>query len=590
METALDSSATDCPDWIIEWAIARNGSQRVDKNFGPPPPWLSNRKDRGLVRRALANVGGSLLLTDICAAVQILPNDDLDWENWNWHGMLFYAVSDGMALEAWHQFSQKSKKYDPAETDKRWLAYRKSPPTRLGIGSLIFKVRQVQANWIPPSQRNEAINDNTEPANTIAQSDEFEGNLTIRFRELAAMSAIEYDRVRNKEAERLGIRVPTLDEEVEKFRDTTEDLSRAGRALELPLPEPWPTPVDGAKLLEDLCHAVLRFVFMPKEAALAVALWIVHAHAFEASMVTPRLVITAPEKRCGKTTLLRVIQAMVPKAVLAANITAAAIFRTIELIRPTLLIDEGDTFLRDSEELKGVLNSGHSKDGQVVRLVGEDHEPRVFSTWSPVAIATIDWLPSTIEDRSIKIVMRRRRRDECVERFREDRIEPLTALARMARRWADDHLETLRNSDPMMPSELHDRAADNWRPLFAIADAAGGDLPGLAREAARALSDTSIAEPDSRGTMLLGDVRSAFESKNTDRLSSDALVIHLTLLDDRPWGEINKGRPLTKSRLARLLNPFKIRSTTIRLDHDTAKGYYRSDFDDAFARYLPDET
>lgn len=127
------------------------------------------------------------------------------------------------------------------------------------------------------------------------------------------------------------------------------------------------------------------------------------------------------------------IQTLVPKALLAANITAAAIFRTIELVRPTLLIDEGDTFLRDNEELRGVLNSGHSKDGQVVRLVGDDHEPRVFSTWCPVAIASIDWLPSTIEDRSIKIVMRRRRRDERVERFREDRITSF----QQSRGWCD---------------------------------------------------------------------------------------------------------------------------------------------------------
>ena len=28
-----------------------------------------------------------------------------------------------------------------------------------------------------------------------------------------------------------------------------------------------------------------------------------------------------------------------------------------------------------------------------------------------------------------------------------------------------------------MPKQLNNRAADNWRPLFAIADAIGGDCP-----------------------------------------------------------------------------------------------------------------
>jgi hypothetical protein len=150
------SESTDCPNWIIEWATARSGgSQDGEKNFALAPPWVSKLEAGGLAKRALRNTTGSLLLVDINAAVAILPNDDLDWDNWNKHGMLFYAVSGGTALDAWHQFSNKSKKYDPAETDKRWQAYRKSPPTRLGVGSLIFKVRQVEPNWIPPSERNE---------------------------------------------------------------------------------------------------------------------------------------------------------------------------------------------------------------------------------------------------------------------------------------------------------------------------------------------------------------------------------------------------------------------------------------------------
>lgn len=232
-----------------------------------------------------------------------------------------------------------------------------------------------------------------------------------------------------------------------------------------------------------------------------------------------------------------------------------------------------------------MLNSGHSKDGQVVRLVGDDHEPRTFSTFCPTVIATIGFLPGTIEDRSIKISMRRRRRDEPVERFREDRIEALSVLARKARRWADDHMEQLRLADPSVPGELHDRAADNWRPLLAIADIVGGVWPEAARNVAQALSEVNSTEQESMRTMLLSDIRSAFD--NADRLSSDKIVAHLIGLDERPWTEFSKGRSVTKSALARLLKPFSIFPKTIRLDEKTtAKGYYRTDFEDAFARYL----
>jgi hypothetical protein len=92
-------------------------------------------------------------------------------------------------------------------------------------------------------------------------------------------------------------------------------------------------------------------------------------------------------------------------------------------------------------------------------------------------------------------------------------------------------------------------------------------------------------------TMLLSDIRSCFQSKGVDRFASDALVTFLVNLDDKPWPELNKGRPITKAGLARLLKPFGILPTTIRLDGDrTAKGYYLLAFEDAFTRYLPAET
>src|SRR5450631_3992533 len=84
-----------------------------------------------------------------------------------------------------------------------------------------------------------------------------------------------------------------------------------------------------------------------------------------------------------------------------ANISAAAVFRTIEMKRPVLLIDEADTFLGESEDLRGILNSGHRAGGQVIRTVGDDHETRAFATFSPVAIAQIGKLPGTLADRSI---------------------------------------------------------------------------------------------------------------------------------------------------------------------------------------------
>jgi len=79
---------------------------------------------------------------------------------------------------------------------------------------------------------------------------------------------------------------------------------------------------------------------------------------------------------------LEVLTALSNKALLASSISASAIFRTVEKYRPTLLVDEADTFLKDNNELKGILNSGHTVGAAfVVRVNPETLEPERFSTW-----------------------------------------------------------------------------------------------------------------------------------------------------------------------------------------------------------------
>ena len=388
-------------------------------------------------------------------------------------------------------------------------------------------------------------------------------------------------------------RPPLPTAEVEKLlhsigaREAAKGKNGQGQALTLPEPTPWIEPVDGLELLDGLAAAIQRHVVLETHEAAAVALWAVHTHVFNAGMVTPRLGITSPEKRCGKTTLLDVLGCLVPRPLPAANITAAATFRTIEVAQPTLLIDEADTFLGDNEDLRGVLNSGHKRGGSVVRLVGDKHEPRRFATYTPVAIAMIGALPGTLADRSIPVRLRRRRSDEAVIPFREDRTEGLAKLASMAARWAADNSEDLRHADPDMAG-LFNRDADNWRPLLAIADAAGGHWPARARAAAKVLTAAGEEDQTSIGQMALSDIRAAFESSGADRLTSAELVGRLVVMEGRPWPEFGHARkPITANGLARLLRPFKVKPVNMRAGGELpAKGYFRSAFEDAFERYL----
>lgn len=375
-----------------------------------------------------------------------------------------------------------------------------------------------------------------------------------------------------------------------KRSDQTADTSTGqGTALLLTDPDPWPDAVDGAELLDAIAQVYARYVVLPDGAADAAGLWTLHTYLIDVLHVSPILALTSPQKRCGKSTLLDVLRALVQRAVGASNISAAALFRVIEKLTPTLLIDEADTFLAEKEELRGILNAGHTRStAEVIRTVGDDFEPMVFRTYCPKVIAAIGALPETIEDRSIIIRMQRRAPGEHVERLRRDRIDAeLEPLRRMAARWAADHAAVIRDADPDVPTTLNDRAADNWRPLLSIADATGGEWPDRARKAALTLSGESLTEDADVRVQLLSDLRDIFSERDADRLASETIVESLVKLETRPWAEWRRGKPLTANGLARLLRPFSIHPKTVRIGTQTPKGYDCSDFTDAWDRYLP---
>src|SRR5690348_10928706 len=74
-----------------------------------------------------------------------------------------------------------------------------------------------------------------------------------------------------------------------------------------------------AHLLDSLAQLLPRFVVLPKYAAEALALWIVHSYAFQLRDVSVYIGIESPEKRCGKTTLLTVLSELAHNAIAASN-------------------------------------------------------------------------------------------------------------------------------------------------------------------------------------------------------------------------------------------------------------------------------
>ena len=140
---------------------------------------------------------------------------------------------------------------------------------------------------------------------------------------------------------------------------------------------PHPEPVHIADLLTDIEAVIKKHVILNDHAAAALAVWVLHTWTFELRDIVAYVAIESPEKRCGKTTLLSVLAAMACKPLIASNITVGALFRAIDTCRPTLFIDEADTFLAGNSIMRGIINSGNTRrTAYVLRLSASRHNRR----------------------------------------------------------------------------------------------------------------------------------------------------------------------------------------------------------------------
>ena len=407
---------------------------------------------------------------------------------------------------------------------------------------------------------------------------------------LAALDPIDYEAARADAAKILCVRAHVLDREVTNKRralglNNGEIGDTQGHAVKIADVLPWHQPVDGDQIATMLAAAVKTYAIVPDSAADTISMWVLHTHLVNKFAVSPRLAITSPTKGCGKTTILRVLNKVVRRPKRAGSISPAALFRAVGQFQPTILLDETEKYIEHGSDLHALLNEGHYKGGLVWRVLGEKLELREFSVFGAVAFARNGHLPDDLEERSIIIEMNRRRADEQLEELRDDRAQCLEIIARQCARWADDNAAAVSNVDPDMVG-LINRAADNWRPLFAIADVIGSEWPQRVRESAAKLAPR---ESESIGPMLLADIKMVFDQDSKgDKLWSEEVCQALVAMEGRPWAEFGKAKkPISKNQLARLLDGFHIKPASLRQAERTQKGYCRQQFAECWERYLP---
>ncbi len=237
-----------------------------------------------------------------------------------------------------------------------------------------------------------------------------------------------------------------------------------------------------------------------------------------------------------------------------------------------------------AEDLRGILNSGHSRGWPYVRWDAAARKQEQCPTFAMAIIGGIGDMPDTIEDRAVVLSMRRRAPGESVAQWRTRRAVPqLRTVRTRLHAWVGSEHHRLADAEPDLPAE--DRAADVWEPLVAIAAAAGGDWPARARKACQALAADVRPDPDTAGERLLAELYELWPA-DADELFTSEVIERLCSLEEAPWATWHRGEGLKARGLAQLLKPFHVESRNVRRDGQQAKGYGRADLADAWRRYV----
>ncbi|WP_442838912.1 DUF3631 domain-containing protein [Acinetobacter baumannii] len=515
------------------------------------------------------------------------PPDDLDEalshissndrEIWLKIGMALRNSNLENAYEIWCKWSSRSNKYNLTIQKKTWDTLEGYNGVTLGT---VYHLASQKGFKRLRQKSVEGLNtkDVSEPPLNLDPSCVIDD-----IRKLSKLTAVEYELKRESEAKRLGMRASKLDEFVKTYRKIDQHEDNFFEDVDA-----WPEPVDGSELLNELEKTIKKYIVAEPSIYTAAALWIMFTWCIDAMKIAPIACITAPEKRCGKSQFLHLIGRLVRRPQTVVNITTASLFRMIAEYTPTVLIDEADTFIKDNEELRGLLNGGYDRQSSyVVRLVGDEHKLKRFNVWGAKALSGIGHLPDTLKDRSILLELRRKKREEKVERLRRAPEEVFDRLRQKLYRWSLDNIEELKEAKPTLPDELNDRAQDNWESLLAIADCVDVKWGEKARKCA-ILMNSSDQDPQSVGEALLADIKRTFNGRAVDRMSTEDLIEGLCHDLESRWRTYDYGKWISPRQLANRLKAFHIKPCTIRTKKGTCKGYMHEDFTDAFSSYVVD--
>ena len=271
--------------------------------------------------------------------------------------------------------------------------------------------------------------------------------------------------------------------------------------------EEWPESVD-SRCIHLAVNDLTKHIFLKEEDAYMAVIWLCHSMMFEAWDKTPRLIITAPMKNCGKSTLLNALADMADRGIEAGSCTPSAFVSYAAQQNQLFIIDEADARFgkHGHSEMTTVLNVGYEKGKPYHKATGDNHQPTEFPVFSSALLAGVgleNKMSETTLSRCLIIPMSRAKKGQIPNRYKRRKHQSIfNDHGRKLKRWVMDNKEVIAKRDPDFKADLDGRIEDNWEPLLAIAEIASIDLAKMIRK--MAWEEDNILQDD-QGMDLIRD-------------------------------------------------------------------------------------
>jgi hypothetical protein len=267
-----------------------------------------------------------------------------------------------------------------------------------------------------------------------------------------------------------------------KFKHGNEKEETAKQTKEIESIEPWPEPVSLHEAFGGAVTLFRTYMFMTEAQAVTVVLWCATSFLYDFLQIHAYLRITAPTKQCGKTTLVNLVALFVRQGlVVAGRVSAAFVYRAIDRLRPTFIVDEAQAIFRKSPDVEDIFNAGHVRSTANVGLaekVGEEIVDRLFNVFCPKVLALKGKIKDdSLQERIIEIRLSRIREGDLEKDFWDifgkiPQAELFIECRRKFVRTVMDCAEVFKNHEPELPKFSNRRVKQNWKPLWSLAELA----------------------------------------------------------------------------------------------------------------------